>query len=167
MRGTSFSLNLDEATSSSQLHVLTVLASYYNKGQKSIAVEHLASVDVNSVDAASVFEKIKALFPKYDLPWENLLLMDSASSMREEKYVLELRIRELAPHLLDIDGDSCHHMHNIVKNFTLHFGSFLERLLRNLYTDFKHSTNSLESLKDITFHLNLTFRKPSNNIAAR
>ena len=84
---------------------------------------------------------MKALFAKHDFPQENHLamLMDSAEPMRGKKFGLEVRIRELATHLLDIDGDSCHrhHMHNTIKSFTSYFGSFLERLLRDLYTDFK------------------------------
>ena len=40
-------------------------------------------------------------------------------------------------------------MYNIVKNFTMHFNSFLKRPLYDFYTDFKHSTDSLENLKDL------------------
>ena len=50
-------------------------------------------------------------------------------------------------------------MYNIVKNFTMHFDSFLKRPLYDFYTDFKHSTDSLENLKDLTFNLNLNFLK--------
>ena len=125
-------------------------------------------MDVPSVDGASLFEEMKAPFAKHDQPWETLLsmLLDSAGWMRGEKSGIEVCIRELAPHLLNIDGDSCRHMHNIVKNFTLYFGVFLERLLCNLCTDFKHSTDSFESLKELSFHFDLTFQKLSNYIAA-
>ena len=64
-------------------------------------------------------------------------------------------------------GDSCHHMHNIVKNFANHFDKFLEGLFRNIYTDFKTSADSSEMLKEISFYLGLTFRKPVNYIASR
>ena len=169
LRITPFSLNLDEATSSNQLHVLTVLVSYYNSEKKSIDVEHLGSIHVPTADAASLLEELKNMFAKNNLPWENLLamLMDSAAPMRGKKTGLEVRVRELAPHLLDVDGDSCHHIHNVVKNFTKHFDRFLENLFRDIYTDFKHSADSLDCLKDIAFHMGLTFRKPSNYIAAR
>ena len=76
-------------------------------------------------------------------------------------------MRDLAPHFIDTDGDSCHPMHNIVKNFTSHFVKFLEGLFRNIYTDFKTSAGSLEMLKKISFHLRLTFQKLLNYIAAR
>ena len=54
--------------------------------------------------------------------------MDSCSVMRVEKSRLETRVREVAPHLIDIDGDSCHHIHNFVKKMTSHFGYYLEGL---------------------------------------
>ena len=95
------------------------------------------------------------------------MLMDFASVMQGEKNGLEKRVRDLAPHLIDIDGDSCHHMHNIVKNFTNHYDKFFESLFRNIYTDFRTSADSLEMLKEISFHSELTFRKPANYIAAR
>ena len=88
------------------------------------------------------------------------MVMDSARPMFGEKSGLEVCICE--PHLLNNDMDSYHHMHNVIKNFTSYCGSFLERLLRDLYTDFKHSTDSLESSKDLKLHLNLTFQKPSD-----
>ena len=60
-----------------------------------IAVEHLASVDVLSVDASSLFEEMKELFVIYDLPQQNLAkLMDSAGLMHGKKSVLEVCICE-------------------------------------------------------------------------
>ena len=95
------------------------------------------------------------------------MVMDSAGSMHGEKSGLEVCISDLAPHLLDIDRDSCHQIHNIVKGFTFYFVGFFERLLRNFCTDFRYSTDSLESLKYLSFHLYVTFQKPSNYIAAK
>ena len=87
--------------------------------------------------------------------------------MRGVKSGLEARVREIAPQLIDIDGDACHHMHNIVKNFTKHFNSNLEKLFREIYRDFKLSANSVDYLKEICFHLGLTFSKAVNYISCR
>ena len=65
LRGTPFSLNLNEATSSNQLHVLMTLGTYYNKEQKSMSVEHSVSVNVLSVDPANLFEEMKVTFRDY------------------------------------------------------------------------------------------------------
>ena len=46
-----FSLNLDEATLNNSLHVLTLLVSYYDPGINDVVANHLASVNVPSVDA--------------------------------------------------------------------------------------------------------------------
>ena len=83
------------------------------------------------------------------------MLMDSVSVMQGEKIGLEEKVRDPAPHLIDIDDDSCYHMHNIVKKFTNHFNKFLEGLFRNIYTDFKTSAESLEMLKEIRFNLGI------------
>ena len=53
------------------------------------------------------------------------MVMDSAGSMHGEKSWLEVCISDLAPHLLDTDRDSCHQIHNIVKNFTFYVVGFL------------------------------------------
>ena len=58
--------------------------------------------------------------------------------MRGSKTVLETHIRkEKAPHLLDIDGDSRHHAHNAAKAFCEPFDQYLEKLMSDIFTDFK------------------------------
>ena len=66
---------------------------------------------------------------------KNLLavLMDSCAVMRGSKTGLEKRLRDgPVPHLLDIDGDLCHHINNIVKTFLNIFENYLEKLFRDL-----------------------------------
>ena len=69
--------------------------------------------------------------------------------------------------LLDIDGESSHHVQNIVKKLTSTFDYYLENLYRGVSTEFKFSPDSIEILQSITDHLDLTFRKPVNYIACR
>ena len=55
--------------------------------------------------------------------------MDSWNVMRGSKNGLEKQIKEnLQPNLLDIDRDSCHHMHNVAQTFTKDFDAHLELL---------------------------------------
>ena len=168
-RSAVFSVNLDEATSSNSLHVLTLFASYYDPGQNDVVTDHLASVDVPSVDASSLFDKIKEIFEKCNLSFSKLLdmLMDSCSVMRGEKGGLETRVREVAPHLIDVDGDSCHDIHNFVKKMTSHFRYSLESLFREIYHDFQHSASSLEILEGMALHFALSFRRPSSYVVTR
>ncbi len=51
------------------------------------------------------------------------VLMDSFAVMKGSKNGLEQKLKVKAPHLADVDGDVCHHIHNackkIAKNFQL------------------------------------------------
>ena len=154
LRTTTYSLNLNGATSKNLMHIFTVLVSYYGRSAKK--VEQLASLNVPAVDASALYAEVCALQKSFELSWQNLLamLMDSASVMRGHKSGLETRIREeVTPHLVDIDGDACHHVHNIAKKFCSYFENYVENLSRQIYTDFVTSADSLEILKEIRYHL--------------
>ena len=100
--------------------VLAILASYYSHKRKGFVVEHLASLEVIKVDSLSLFDELDALFMKHSIPRTNLvsILMDSCNVMRGRMSFVETRIRSgRAPQLLDVDGDTCHHMHNACKQF--------------------------------------------------
>ena len=117
LKSVPFSLNLDEATSTNLLRVFSVLVSSYDKEKHSLVVEQLASLSISVVDDENLFRELQSVFLQFNLPWENLMVMmlrDSASVMRGEKNGLEKRVRDLAPHLIDIDGDSCHHICTIL-----------------------------------------------------
>ena len=95
-----------------------------------------------------------------DIPWENLksVLFDSCNVMRGKYSGVEKRIRtEKAIHLVDIDGDSCHHIHNCAKKFTNSFGNYMSALHKNLYADFKCSTDLQELFREIGFLLASTY----------
>ena len=70
----------------SNINMLTLLISYYDSGQNDVVTNHLASVDVPSVNALSLFDKIKEIFEKCNLLFSKLLvmLMDNCSAMRGE-----------------------------------------------------------------------------------
>ena len=170
LQTTTYSLNVDEATSKNHMHVFTVLVSYYDRSAKKVKVEQLVSLNVPAVDASVPYAEVCALQKCFELLWQNLLamLMDSASVMRGHKSGVEIRIcEEVAPHLVDIDDDVCHHVHKITKKFCSYFENYVENLFRQIYTDFATSADSLEILKEITYHLWMTFRKPVNYIATR
>lgn len=153
MKECPFSLNLDEATSSNNKKVLAVLVSYFSPIKKEVVVEHLASIELVKADAASIFEAVRELIQGNGIPWTNLqsCLMDSCSVMRGEKSGFQARLKQCVPHLLDIDGDSCHHIHNAVKRFCGPFDSWVERLFFDLHTDFKWSSESRELMSELCF----------------
>ena len=91
------------------------------------------------------------------------MLMDSCSVKRGEKSGLETKVREVAPHLIDKDGNSCY-IHNFVEKVTSHFGYYLEGLFRDIYHNFQHSVSSLEILEGMALHFGLSFCCPSNYV---
>jgi len=107
-----FSLNVDE---SSNKKVLSMLVSHFNEELNEVVVEHLGSLEVVKVSSASLERLMFDFFQKNNIPWSNLIsiMLDSCNVMRGSKSGLETRIRERhCPTLLDVDGDSCHHVHN-------------------------------------------------------
>ncbi|GFN98346.1 endonuclease v-like [Plakobranchus ocellatus] len=169
MKTCPFSLNIDEATSSSNKKVLAVLVSYYSPVKQQVVIEHLASVELVKTDASTIFNAIKDLMDSNSIPWKNLqsCLLDSCNVMRGAKTGVEAWLREQAPHLLDINSDSCHHIHNAVKQFCQPFEGWVERLFHDLNTDFKWSSISKDILAEICHLFNVKFSAPQRFIPHR
>ena len=170
LKKTKFSLNIDEATSSNAARVLTILVNYVDPATKVLSVEHLASVSLVRVDAESVFEAVDGFFTEHEIPWKNCMsmLMDSCAVMRGSKQGLETRIRtERASHLLDIDGDVVHHLHNATKQFCQPFKSWAEGLFRDIYNEFHWSSANRDVLKEISIILDHKFTVPQQFIPHR
>ncbi|GBN86469.1 hypothetical protein AVEN_55107-1 [Araneus ventricosus] len=102
-----------------------------------------------------------------------LLNLDESTSynnivMRGTKSGVETRIRkEKAPHLLNIDDDSCCHIHNASKKFYSLFDCWLENLTRDIFNDTKWSAGIRDWLIEICSILNLKYISPVNVISHR
>lgn len=85
------------------------------------------------------------------------MMMDSCNVMRGSKTGLETRIRlSYCPALLDVDGDSCHHIHNAAKVFVEPFANHLEGLFMDLHTDHQWSPDQVTVVVDThTLHCKL------------
>lgn len=165
-----FSLNIDESTTNNNMQILAMLVSYFSDVEKIVVVEHLTSLSVVKVDASSLFEVLSELFKKFEIPWANLcsILMDSCSVMRGSKSGLETRLRtQKAHHLLDIDGDACHHIHNASKKIDTPFDNWVEQLFLDLYNHFKWSTDLRSWLKEICALMGVTFTVPDRFLSHR
>ena len=65
-----------------------------------------------------------------------MVLIDSCSVMRGSKNGFEVKLREnVTSHLIDIDDDACHHIHDASKEFTEIFNKHLEIQSRDIYND--------------------------------
>ena len=157
-----FSLNCDEAFSNKNTKVLAMLVCFYDPDLGRVVCEHLRSAELVTVNSESIFTLIKDTFAMYDIPWENLVsvLMDSCATMRGSKTGVEVRLKEMAPHLLDIDGDISHTINNAAKKFTKPFGNYLEQLFGDLHRDCKYSTDIRDALRQICELMGISFAMP-------
>ena len=83
--------------------------------------------------------------------------MDLCAVLRGSKRGVEVLLKQKAPHILNIDGDICHCIHNSAKQFCKVFDFYLERLFIVIHTDFKYSTDMRDVLKEICEACDLTF----------
>lgn len=80
--------------------------------------------------------------------------------MRGKKTGVEKRLRDnKVPHLLDIDGETCHTVNNCVKRFTSQFSRHLESLCDDIYFDLK-SVDKRECFFEICRNAHLKPLKP-------
>ena len=169
MRQTFFSLNIDECFSAKNEKILSILVSYYSEEDKETVVKHYRSVSMTVVNASTLFAKVKELLDMDDIPYSNLIsnLSDSTNYMRGKLTGFETRLRELCPHLLDIDGDVCHHVHNVVRVFTKPFEHHVESLLDDIHTDSQWSPDLREALKETCFLMGIKYNTPKQRIPHR
>lgn len=154
MKNTPFSLNIDESTSkASKKRILNILVSFFSDSLKKSVCHLYASIEMTIVNATTVFEAVREQFSKDEIPLSNLIsvLSDSAAYMRGCHSGFFKKIQEIAPHIVDIDGDVCHHIHNAVGKFRqiLDNNDVLVRLLDDLGNDFDFSSDLREDLKEI------------------
>ena len=109
------------------------------------------------MNSLTFLHKIDSLFKRDGIPWEKLIsdLSDNTNYMRGKKSGLERRLREEAPIMLDIGGDTCHVIHGAGKRFCDVFLGFVERVLDYLNVDTKFSSNIKDYLQEICFMLSL------------
>ena len=170
LQNNKFSLNIDEATSENRHKVLAILASYYDPEKKLVVVDHLESREIIKGDSKTIHRVVVDVLRDNNVPFSNLIsmLMDSCSVMRGRKSGVETRIRsENAPHLIDIDGDTCHHVHNACKALTKPFGKFVEQLATDIHNDVKWSADLKDYMSDMASSLGMKFTMPTSYAATR
>lgn len=173
MRDASFSLNIDESTAKgNKKRVLNVLVNHFNEEQGESTTNHYASVAMTTVNSDTVHTAVKQQLVEDGIPFENLVsvLSDSAAYMRGCENGFQKKLKEDVPHLLDIDGDVCHHIHNAVKCFTAELDSenLLCNILDDINMDFKFSSDLRRSenhLRTVEPVKSGTSRKSSSQVA--
>ena len=159
-------MTMDEATTTSNMRVCSLLVCYFNG--VNIFTKRLDSFNAPFVNSATLYHEVMDIFQKREILLKNLLavMMDSCAVMRGHKTGLEKRLRNgPVPHLLEIDRDLFHHIHNVVKDFLNNFENYLQKLLPDLYRDFDVSADLLQRLELLCYHIGVTFCKPPNYVA--
>ena len=142
MKKSNFSFKIGECTATnSHKRVFSILVTFYDEILKKVVIEHYESVECILVNSLTLLHKIDSLFKRDGIPWENLIsgLSDNTNYMRGKKSGLETKLREKAPNMLDIGGDTCHVIHGAVKRFCDSFLGFVEKVLDDLNVDTKFS----------------------------
>ena len=121
------------------------------------------------MNSLTLLHKIDSLFKRDGIPWENLIsgLSDNTNYMRGKKSGLETKLREKAPKMLDIGGDTCREIHGAVKRFCDPFLGFVEKVLDDLNADTKFSSDSKDYLQEICFLLSLPYLTPPQRTSHR
>ena len=69
--------------------------------------------------------------------------------------------------MLDIDGDTCYVIHNIMKRFCDPFLGFVEKVFDDLNADTKFSSDIKDYLQEICFLLSLPYLTPPQRTSHR
>ena len=91
--------------------VFSVLVSFFSEEQISVVVQHYKSKSFTVVNAKKLYNFVIDTLEADGIQLTNLIstLSDSTNYMRGKVAGFETLMRKAAPHLLDIDGDTCHH----------------------------------------------------------
>ncbi|XP_035828664.1 uncharacterized protein LOC118478686 [Aplysia californica] len=106
------------------------------------------------VNADTVYSAVINKFKDDDICLTNIVsvLSDSAAYMRGSKNGFQAKLKESVPEILDIDGDVCHHLHNIVKTFMTHLDpeNYTAKLLGDIHRDFSLSADLRDDICQIS-----------------
>ena len=134
VRKSKFSFSVDECKSNARKKFFSILVPYYFDELKRVVVQHYKSASFTIVNAKNLFDYVINSLSEDEIPITNLIsnLPDCINYVRGKFAGFELLLRKEAPHLLDIDGDTCHYVHNSWKKFLSPFKKHIQQLLTDL-----------------------------------
>ena len=99
-----------------------IFVSYYSDELKRVVVQHYKSASFTIVNTNNSFDYVINSLRENEIPITDLIsnLSDSTNYMRGKIAGFESLLRKEAPHLFDINGDTCHHVYNASKFFLPH-----------------------------------------------
>lgn len=169
LKSSFFSFNVDECMSNAHQKIFSIIVTYFSEELQRVVIHHYNSKPFIIVNAVNLFTHVKATLLNDGIPLSNLIsnLSDSTNYMRGKVAGFETLLRKEVPHLLNIDGDTCHHAHNSVKKFISPFKKYIEQLLTDIRTDMLWSTDIRQYLAEICEFLNISYRMPADRVDHR
>ena len=168
LRSSFFSMNVDECMSNAYEKIFSIIVSYFSDDLKRVVVHHYNS-KAFVVVTVNLFNHVKTTLLNDGIPLTNMIsnLSDSTNYMRGKVSGFETLLRKEIPHLLNIDGDTCHHAHNSVKKFLSPFQRYIEQLLTDIRTDMQWSPDLRQYLAEICEILGIKYRMPAARVDHR
>ena len=168
---THFLLNIDEATNdTSHKKILRILVSFFSYEKGEVVVRCLALISLERMTSSILFDCITEIFQSRNLPWIRLMfvLLDSCGVMQGKKSGLEVRSRQgNAPHLLAINGNSLHHVHNASKKIMEQFDEFIKILFCELFKDLKWSPDLQSYMRELAELVGVSFMMSERYVPTR
>ena len=112
---------LDECMLNAREKFFSILVLYYSEELKRVLVQHYKSASFTFMNANNLFDHIIIInsLSEDEIPITNLSsnLSDSTNYMWGKTAGFDSLLRKEAPYLLDVGGDTCHHVHNASTEF--------------------------------------------------
>ena len=162
MRSSYFSMNVDECFSKNNKKIFSIIVSYFSEESGECVIQHYRSKSFKTVNAINLTNFVFNSFKEDGIPYDKLIsnLSDSTNYMRGKKGGFETLLRNRISHLLDVDGDVCHHAHNAAGKFLKPFGRVIEKLCTDLHTECKFSTDIRGYLVELCEILEIPYHMP-------
>ena len=142
---------------------MNILVCYFDSDIGESVTQFYSSIEL-VVNASTVHAAVVGKLKEDGIPLQNLIfsLSDSAAYMRGAHNGYEVKLRFDAPLLLKIDGDMCHHIHNITREFSTQLDPdyHLARLLDDIHRDFVYSPDIREDFGSICKILVVADKQP-------
>ena len=159
LRENVFSLQIDESNKMYGKKFLILMVKFYDKEEEKLTNRLWELKEANKGDAESIVRIIRSAFEEHDVPYENLIqvMSDSPSVMRGKYNGVITKLKENAPHIIDLGGCSLHHVSNSVKNATekLYKADEIDEFLHDVCSFFSRHVQFAEEFSELQEELQI------------
>lgn len=145
-----FSIIIDETTDITTKKCLAVLVRYFDVKACAVRDRFLSLIELTTADAQTIYGSLLKLFSDLRVPIENCVgfASDNASVMMGKTNGVQALLKEKIPTLFVL-GCVCHSLHLCSSAASKKLPRAVERLTRNIYSYFCHSSKRLFEFKEL------------------